>query len=35
MNPITRKEVFLAAAGGQDVTTPTPITREEEFLEQS
>ena len=33
MNPITRKEVFLAAAGGQDVTTPTPFTREEMFLD--
>ena len=33
MNPITRKETFLAAAGGQDVTTPTPITREEAFLD--
>lgn len=33
MNPITRKEMFLAAAGGQDVTTPTPITREEVFLD--
>ena len=34
MNPITRKETFLAAAGGQDVTTPTPITREEVFLDE-
>ena len=33
MNPITRKETFLAAAGGQDVNTPTPITREEVFLD--
>ena len=33
MNPITRKETFLAAAGGQDVTTPTPVTREEVFLD--
>ena len=33
MNPITRKEMFLAAAGGQDVTTPTPVTREEVFLD--
>ncbi len=34
MNPITRKEMFLAAAGGQDVTTPTPVTREEVFLDE-
>lgn len=34
MDPITRKETFLAKAGGQDVTTPTPITREEYFLDQ-
>lgn len=30
--PITRKELFLAKAGGQDVKTPEPITREERFL---
>lgn len=30
--PITRKELFLAKAGGQDVKTPEPITREELFL---
>ena len=34
LTPKTRKEVFLAAAGGQDVTTPTPITREEVFLDE-
>lgn len=33
LTPKTRKETFLAAAGGQDVTTPTPITREEVFLD--
>lgn len=33
LTPKTRKEVFLAAAGGQDVTTPTPVTREEVFLD--
>lgn len=33
LNPVTRKETFLAAAGGQDVTTPTPVTREEMFLD--
>lgn len=33
LNPVTRKESFLAAAGGQDVTTPTPVTREEMFLD--
>lgn len=32
MEPITRKEKFLAAAGGQDVDLPTPVTREELFL---
>ncbi len=32
LNPITRREVFLAAAGGQQVETPEPITREEKFL---
>lgn len=31
--PITRKEIFLAKAGGQNVVTPTPITREEIFLQ--
>lgn len=34
MDPITRKEMFLAKAAGQDVTTPEPITREEMFLEK-
>ncbi len=34
MDPITRKETFLAKAGGQDVTTPTPVTREEFFLNE-
>lgn len=33
LTPKTRKETFLAAAGGQDVTTPTPVTREEVFLD--
>lgn len=33
LTPKTRREVFLAAAGGQDVTTPTPVTREEVFLD--
>ena len=32
MDPITRKEMFLAKAAGQNVTTPKPITREEMFL---
>lgn len=32
MEPITRKEKFLAAAGGQSVDLPTPVTREEVFL---
>ena len=34
MDPITRKEMFLARAGGQDVETPEPITREETFLQE-
>lgn len=33
LTPITRKETFLAKAGGQSVETPTPITREETFLQ--
>ena len=33
LTPITRKEIFLAKAGGQNVVTPTPITREEIFLQ--
>lgn len=33
LNPITRKEKYLAKAGGQSVTVPLPpITREEQFL---
>lgn len=32
LTPITRKEMFLAKAAGQDVETPKPITREEIFL---
>jgi hypothetical protein len=32
LTPITRKEMFLAKAAGQNVTTPEPITREEMFL---
>lgn len=31
-NPVTRNEVFLAAAAGEIVTLPTPVTREELFL---
>lgn len=34
MEPITRKEMFLAKAGGQSVKTPEPITREEMFLQR-
>lgn len=34
MEPITRKEKFMAKAGGQNVKTPEPITREEKFLAQ-
>ena len=32
MNPVTRNEIFLAAAGGGDVPQLTPVTREEMFL---
>lgn len=32
LTPITRKEMFMAKAAGQEVTTPEPITREEMFL---
>lgn len=33
LKPITRKEKYLAKAGGQNVTVPLPpITREEQFL---
>lgn len=33
LRPITRKEMYLAKAGGQSVTVPLPpITREEQFL---
>lgn len=34
LEPITRKELFLAKAAGMDVETPEPITREEIFLSQ-
>lgn len=32
LTPITRKEMFLAKAAGQNVKTPEPATREEMFL---
>ena len=32
LNPITREEIYLAAAEGQDVAVPDPITRHEMFL---
>lgn len=32
MDPITRKEMYLARAGGQDVALPVPVTREEMYL---
>lgn len=34
LNPITRKEMFLAKIIGNAVETPEPITREEMFLDQ-
>ena len=33
IKPITREEMFLAKAGGQDVQTPEPITRREKLLQ--
>lgn len=33
LEPITRKEQYLAKAAGQDVETPEPITREEMYLD--
>ena len=33
IKPITRDEMFLAKAGGQDVETPEPITRREKLLQ--
>lgn len=33
IKPITREEMFLAKAGGQDVETPEPITRREKLLQ--
>lgn len=33
IEPVTREERFLAAAGGQSVTSPTPITRKEQLLQ--
>lgn len=32
LNPITREEMYLAAAAGQEVEVPKPITRKEMFL---
>ena len=32
IEPVTRKEMFMAAAAGENVTAPTPVTREEYFL---
>lgn len=32
LTPITREETYLAAIAGEDVTTPDPICRPEEFL---
>ena len=32
IEPVTRKEFFLAKAAGMDVETPDPVTREEMYL---
>lgn len=34
MNPITRKEIYLAKVAGDQVETPEPITREEMYLKK-
>ena len=34
MKPITRKEMLMAKAAGQDAPDITPVTREEYFLSQ-
>lgn len=34
MNPITRKEIYLAKVAGDQVETPDPITREEMYLKK-
>lgn len=34
LEPITRKEQFLAKASGREVETPEPVTREEMFLDE-
>ena len=33
LEPITRIEMYLAKIAGANVTTPTPITRIEQFLD--
>ena len=33
IEPVTREERFLAAAGGRSVTPPAPITRKEQLLQ--
>ena len=35
MTPITREELFLAKAAGENVETPEPITRKEKFLDRA
>ena len=34
LNPITRREMFIAKMAGMDVETPEPITREEMFMQK-
>lgn len=34
MEAVTRKEVFLAAAAGESIDLPRPVTREEQFLKK-
>ena len=33
LEPITRNEIFMAAAAGREYEKPTPVTREEMFLD--
>lgn len=32
--PITRREMFLSAAAGEDTAIPEPVTREEQYLKE-
>lgn len=34
LNPITRKEMYIAKMAGMDVETPEPITRKEIYMQK-